>query len=367
MNKKIRVLEITHGLAAGGIESFLVNVFDNIDKDDLEINFAIACEGEQYHEKYILSQGAKIYRTNDLNGIKNITKHFLRLIKLLKKEGPFDVVHTHIDFFNGVNLLAAFIAGVPIRISHAHNTNSANASKEEASLFIKIYRCIMRYLINTFSTVKLGCSKDANIYMYGKNNIKNSRVIYNGIDLAKFKYKNRKDTNEKLTFITIGRICEQKNSLFIVKVISEFKKINKNVNLLWVGKGPLENEVKALIKKYKLQDNINLLGLRDDISKLLNESDFMIFPSKWEGLGVVLIEAQSSGIPCFISNAVPKEADLGLCTYISLEKDSRQWAEEINNHINNKTYENQLNFEKMGKFDIKNVAKGLKDIYMNQT
>ena len=167
-NKRIRVLEINHGLAPGGIESFVLNVFENIDRDKYEINFAIACEGKQFYEDRVLEQDGKIYRTCDLDSIRKIIKHFYRLIKLLKNEGPFDVVHSQIDFFNGVNLLAAYIAGVPCRISHSHNTNSAHASSEKVSIFIKLYRFIMKNLINIFSTEKLGCSKEANLYMYGE-------------------------------------------------------------------------------------------------------------------------------------------------------------------------------------------------------
>lgn len=363
MKKKIRVLEITHGLAPGGIESFVINVFENINKENLDINFAIACEGEQYHEERILSQKAKIYRTNDLNGIKNIFKHFFRLIRLLKSEGPFDVVHTHIDFFNGVNLLAAFIAGVPVRISHAHNTNSAHTDKEEVSLFIKLYRFMMRCLINTFATVKLGCSKDANIYMYGKNNCENSTVIYNGIDLEKFKYKDRKISDDSLNFITIGRMCEQKNSLFIVKIVNELKKINKNIHLSWVGKGPLEEEIKLLIKENKLEDNIELLGLRKDIPDLLSEMDFMLFPSKWEGLPVTLIEAQASGLPCFISNKITDEADLGLCTITDINKDEKEWAYTINSLIESRSYNNDINTTGLNLFDINKVSDIIKNIY----
>ena len=106
--KKVKVLEISHGLAPGGIESFLINIFENIDREKIEISFALACDGKQFYEDKVISEGAKVYHTSDLNGIKNIVRHFFRLIKVLKKEGPFDVVQTNIDFFNGINLLAAY-------------------------------------------------------------------------------------------------------------------------------------------------------------------------------------------------------------------------------------------------------------------
>ena len=368
-NKKVRVFEISHGLAPGGIESFLINVFENINKDKFEISFAVACEGKQFYEDRLIGQGAKIYHTSDLNGIRNIIKHFFRLIKLLKKEGPFDVVHTNIDFFNGVNLLAAFIAGVPIRISHSHNTHSANAERYNISLSIKLYRIIMRVLINIFSTKRLGCSKDANLYMYGKS-VNDVVVINNGIDFSKFQSNDEvKDLEidfNNTNFITIGRICEQKNSIFIVKIINELVKLNNKFHLYWIGKGPQEEEIRSLINKYKLENNITLLGSRKDVHKILNKMDFMIFPSKWEGLPVTLIEAQVSNIPCFISDNITKEVNLGLCTVISLEKSAKEWAGIINNHIKNKTFNKEPIKEKIDSFNIKNVVKDIENIYLNK-
>lgn len=366
INKKIRVLEVCHGLAPGGIESFLLNVFENIDKDKFEISFALACEGKQFYEERVISQGAKVYHTSDLNGIKNITRHFFRLVKLLKKEGPFDVIHTNIDFFNGVNLLAAFVAGVPVRISHSHNTNSAHARTVGAKLPIRIYRKVMRIIINILSTKRLGCSKDANLYMYG-DKVKDAVVINNGIDFSKFKsndeIKDLSINKNKINFITVGRMCEQKNSLFIVKVMNELVKLNNKFHLYWVGNGPQREEIKSLINKYKLEDNITLLGSRKDVPNILTKMNFMLFPSKWEGLGIALIEAQVAKLPCFISNNIPEEADLGLCTVISLEKDEKQWAKIINNHIKYNTFNKNPIEGKMNSFNIKNVVKDIEEIY----
>jgi len=366
INKKIRVLEVCHGLAPGGIESFLLNVFENIDKDKFEVSFALACEGKQFYEDRVISQGAKVYHTSDLNGIKNITRHFFRLVKLLKKEGPFDVIHTNIDFFNGVNLLAAFVAGVPVRISHSHNTNSAHARTVGAKLPIRIYRKVMRTIINTLSTKRLGCSKDANLYMYG-DKVKDAVVINNGIDFSKFKdngeIKDLSINKNKINFITVGRMCEQKNSLFIVKVMDELVKLNNKFHLYWVGNGPQREEIKSLINKYKLEDNITLLGARKDVPQILTKMNFMIFPSKWEGLPVTLVESQVAKLPCFISDKITKEADLGLCTVISLEKDEKQWAKIINNHIKYNTFNKKPIEEKMNSFNIKNVVKDIEEIY----
>ncbi|CAM2076864.1 MAG: Glycosyltransferase subfamily 4-like N-terminal domain-containing protein [uncultured Clostridium sp.] len=365
--KKVRVLEISHGLAPGGIESFLINVFENIDKDKIEINFALACEGKQFYEDKVISEGAKVYHTSDLNGIKNIITHFFKLIKLLKKEGPFDVVHTNIDFFNGINLLAAFVVGVPVRISHSHNTNSAHARTVGATLPIRIYRKVMRIIINALATKKVGCSKAANLYMYGSK-VKNTIVINNGVDFDKFisssEIKSLNIDSNEIKFVTVGRMCEQKNSIFIIKVINELTKINKRIHLYWIGKGPQEEEVKKLIKEYKLERNITLLGSRRDVPNILTKMDFMLFPSKWEGLPVTLVEAQVANLPCFISDKITDEADLGLCTVIPLEKGEKQWAELINNYIKNSNFKKEIIEGRINSFNIKNVVKDIERMYL---
>ena len=365
--KKVRVLEIAHGLAPGGIESFLINVFENIDRDKIEINFALACEGKQFYEDKVISEGAKVYHTSDLNGVKNITKHFFRLLKVLRNEGTFDVVHTNIDFFNGINLIVAFIAGVPVRISHSHNTNSAHARTVGVTLPIRIYRKVMRVIINILATKRLGCSKAANLYMYG-DKVKDAVVINNGVDFDKFinssKINDLNIDGNEINFVTVGRMCEQKNSIFIAKVMNELIKINKNIHLYWIGKGSQEEEVKKLIKKYKIEKNITLLGSRKDVPNILIKMDFMLFPSKWEGLPVTLVEAQVANLPCFISDKITDEADLGLCTVISLEKSEKQWAELINNYINSNNFNKDIIEDRVNSFNIKNVVKDIEKIYL---
>lgn len=371
--KKIRVLEVCHGLAPGGIEAFVLNIFNNIDREQFEIDFAVASDGKQFHEDKVLEEGARVFHTSDLDGIGPMIKHFFRLIKILKNEGPFDVVHTHIDFFNGVNLLAAFIAGVPIRISHSHNTHSAGAITSKVSFPIKIYRLLMRVLINLFSNVKVGCSTLANSYMYGEKVVKakKTHVIWNGIDLNTFKdnhfnYEKISEETKQINLITIGRICEQKNSLFIVEIMKELLKLDSRYHLTWIGKGPQEAAVQELVQKYQLQKHINFIGNTKKVSTYLSKSDFFIFPSQWEGLPVVLVEAQISGVPCFISNKITKEVDLGLITYINIDQGAEYFAQLVNHQIKSKGYKHVINKKKVALFDIRNVVKKTSSIYRGQ-
>ena len=118
-----------------------------------------------------------------------------------------------------------------------------------------------------------------------------------------------------------------------------------------------------MIKEYNLDEYITLLGKRNDIPDLLSNMNFMLFPSKCEGLGIVLIEAQSAGVPCFISNTIPKEANLGLCTVLDLDRNAKEWGNQIDMHIREKSYNNKINEDVLNLYNIKNVVKKLEDIY----
>lgn len=362
---KVRVLEVVSGISPEGIGTFLLNVFENMDDKNIQVDFALATEYKQFYEERLINEGAKIYRTYEIGrGIKGKIKHFINLIKIIKSKGPYDVVHSHMDFFNGINLLAAYIAGTPIRISHAHIA----VNGENTSYLKKIYMKIMKFLIRKFSNERLGCSQEANLYINGN---KNEVVIKNGINLTNFKeiYKSNKEVDicidrNKKNIITIGRIEEQKNPEFIVEVIKELVNIDKDYVLWWVGVGTLKSRVEELIKIYELEENIFLLGNRKDVPNLLSNIDYMLFPSKWEGLGIVLIEAQAAGVPCFISDTIPKEADLGLCTILKLEQNAEKWAELIDKYINNKTFKKNIDNKKLNEFDIKYTVNQLKGIYM---
>ena len=141
-------------------------------------------------------------------------------------------------------------------------------------------------------------------------------------------------------------------------------KINKNIHLYWIGKGPQEEEVKGLIKECRLEDTITLLGSRRDVPNIMTKMDFMLFPSKWEGLPVTLVEAQVANLPCFISDKITEEADLGLCNVISLEKNEIEWANIIDSYIKDNNYNSKVLKDKVNSFNIKNVVKEIEAIYL---
>lgn len=368
-NQKVKVLIVVCGVSLEGIGTFVLNLFEHMDPEKVEIVFAVATKYKQFYEDRLINGGAKFIRTYEMgDGLVGIIKHFINLLRVIKREGPFDVLHTHMDFFNGINLIAGFLAGVPSRISHSHMSCGIGFLSPKK----RLTNYFMRALIRVFSNRKLGCSVDANSYINGvKKTIVNvNEVINDGLDIKKFqkqinskKEYNLSRNNERINFITIGRIVDEKKPLFIVEIMNELKKNKMNFHLSWVGTGALEKEVRSLIQEYKLHDNVSMLGSRSDIPELLDKVDFMILPSKWEGLGIVLIEAQASRVPCFISDTIPKEADVGLCTRIPINKTAKEWAKQITDHIYNNTFNNCLDGKLLDSFEIQEVAKKMEQIY----
>lgn len=370
-----KIAYILHGLASGGTEAFVMNVVSRLDKKDYDITFILAldCEGgQQFREAEALELGVHIFRTCDLNGLKKKYLHYKKTVEILKENGPFDVVHANMDLFNGINLRAAKKAGVPIRICHSHNSESQYATSWIKKSIVRFYRAIMRNMIGNNATLKLGCSEIACEYLYGKKYLQqpNCKVLYNGIDLLKYQNSGRNKEYlikngiplAKYNLITVGRFAPQKNPEFIVDILAELKKRQVDFHFTWVGKGSLKNQIMDKVKKENLLEQITVLEERNDVAELLKCQDAFIFPSLFEGFGIVLLEAQAAGVVCLVSDSVIKEIDLGLCKYLSLTKSACDWANELLNIVqkgNNKS----LDVNRMKQFDICVTVDKLREYY----
>lgn len=365
---KKKIVYVLHGLAAGGTEAFVLNVVSHLDQKKYDITFILALDNNgkthQFHEDKVLEQGIKIYRTCDLDGIKKWKLHYEKLKKLLIEKGPFDVIHCNMDLFNGINLMAAKKAGIPVRICHSHNSESQYSTSFLKKIMSRTYRIFMRKMIYKYSTNMLGCSELANDYLYGENwkNDARCKVLYNGIDLKKFRFHDKIKETERKNIMTIGRFGEQKNPFFLLEILIELLNIRKDINFSWVGDGELRKPIEERVKEEHLEKHIHFLGRREDIPELLQQNDFFLFPSLFEGLPITLIEAQASGLECFISDTITKEVNVGLCQYLSLEKTAKEWAVYISEQLDNrdkKGYDAKL----LDQFDIKNTVRRLEEIY----
>ena len=359
---KIRVLHVIRHMNVGGAETFIMNMYRNIDKNKIQFDFLVF--GEGYFDTEIKSLGGNIFFMKYLTevGERNFKKN---LIDFFNLHNEYKIVHSHLDQVSGIILEAAKKANVKCRISHSHNTKNAN------NFLGKIYKKYLQSKITKNANVLFACGEEAAKWLFN-NKYNEAIIVNNGIDIEKFKFSinNRKEIRKELkvnenTILLghVGRFSKQKNHKFIIDVYREYVKLNSNSILILIGEGELKYEIQQYVKNNKLQDKVMFLGLRDDVFKLYSAMDYLIFPSLYEGLSVALIEAQISGLKIVGSDTIDKKTDiLGNISWMSLNKDCRDWAKELNStKIENRLVEN----DKIKEYDIKNVAKNMEVRYLN--
>lgn len=253
----------------------------------------------------------------------NPIKYFIHLTNIIK-HGQYQIVHAHGGSCTlAVEMLAARMAGVKIRISHSHNTASdySNINKFLRPIFMKSF------------TDAFACGEEAGEWLFTGRKFD---IIYNGIDLDKFvfnpevrkKVRRKYDLEDKYVIGHIGRFNVQKNHKKLISIYEELCKRKKDAVLVLIGEGELKDEIESLVKEKSL--NVIFVGVTDAIPQWLQAMDIMVLPSLFEGLPVTAVEAQAAGLPCVLSNTISKMAEItGLVSFVELEADDIQWTEAI--------------------------------------
>lgn len=350
--KKVAI--VLHGLGANGIDTLFANLSKKWDYHNFDITYFLAVDkdAEEFWEDTVSKNGVHVIHLHDLDK-KRIFKWPLTLLHALKKFGPFDAVHVNMDMLNGINLFIAKRAQIPIRVCHAHRSASPNAE----SRIKQIYIALMKKLIRKYSTKCVACSDVAGEYFFDGIAFD---LLYNGIDLDKYYVQNK--NNKYSRFVTVGRVTTQKNPIFLIKIFKEIVKRKPEVRLAWVGNGDMLDIVKQQTKELEISNNVEFLGIRNDVNEILKKSDYFLLPSLFEGLSLALAEAQAAGCDCFVSDTVSKMSDCGKCMFISLKKSATEWAEEICTYIDGDK-RMMLDKSKLAQFDIENMARQLEKYY----
>ena len=329
----IRVLHVVGSMNIGGTETMLMNVYRAIDRSKVQFDFISYCEEETCYDREIKAMGGRIIHLKSPKK-GGAYKSIKDLCRTIKQYGPYRAIHCHTSFNCGFGVFSAFLCGVKIRISHSHTTGDNGSGFSR-----KAYRKFMKILIRIFSSEFAACSSSAGSYLFTAGAVKGRRYIYvpNYIPLEKFMDKvNCKGVREELNIKPneklvghIGTFKKEKNHKFLIKVIQSMVSKDENIRCVLVGDGPLRGEIEEEAEKSGLKDKIYFLGQRIDIPDILKTMDAFIFPSIYEGLGLVLLEAQACGVPCVVSEAIQPEADLniGLLRKIYLSKAPGKWAD----------------------------------------
>ena len=366
MSEPIRILHWGMLGGIGGIEMFIMNVYRNIDRSKVQFDFLTTHNGKIAFEDEIKELGGRIYK-EIYSKSESIVKHYQSLDNFFRNHPEFKGIHMHVNNINFITPLKyAKKYNIPIRILHSHNSGNMFGNP---SLIFRMQEYYNKKVVNKYATQLFACSQDAGKWMFGNNKFK---VINNAIDVTKFKFNNdiRKKKREELNIKNkkvigfIGRLQYQKNPEFLIEIFRDINKKDKNTVLVIVGVGDLQQKVNELIEEYDLKNNVILLGTRTDIAELLQAFDLFILPSRFEGLGIVLIEAQASGLSCIASaDVIPKEVKItNLLEFISLKENSKVWAQTALKMIGNNRI-NTINKITLEGYNIETQIKILENLY----
>lgn len=366
----LKVLNIIGKRPVGGIGAFVYNYQSHFNCNDLKVDYLLFDdESNGSFDEKVKKLGSTVYILPALKN-KRLIFLWLKINKFMKTIGKeYDIIHLHSVNIAFMCFPSAKRYGVKYLIAHSHATVYSD----------KILNAIRnKFLCKNLlkeANIYMACSVAAGEFLYGKKNMDRVIILNNAIECEKFRfyekirneYRKKIGIEGKFVLGNIGRLCEQKNQMFLIDIFFECQKIIKNAELVLVGDGPMKTEIELKVKKLGLIDKVHFLGMRNDIEKILQAMDIFILPSLFEGLPVIGIEAQASGLPMIVSDTITKELNLGNVSFISLNDGPDIWANKIAD------YKVEVNRSRAYKkvatlgYDINNEAKKLQEYYFSLT
>lgn len=360
-------------IGKAGVATIAFNLGQAMDEKKIAVSY-LAQHGvsDERFKRLIELKGGKIYVMPEASrgSVSNIFR-MIQWIGEIAKNETFDLVHINADtaYLVAIYLWIFKRAGLKKFAVHSHSIMVDENREIIRNIKVVLHKLCRSYVIKN-SDLNLACSFEAAKWMFKEDN---ATIIPNGIDIDHFrfnlearkKYRNQMHLDGQFVVICVGRLAYQKNVFFTVDIFNEILKKNPNSRLIFVGDGDLRKDLECYIIQNNLKNQVTLLGNRKDIPELLSASDTFLLPSRFEGLGIVYIEAQASGIPTFASDQVPNEAFLTDLMYTGKLDDSPcKWAEMILAH-RNATRKNRCEQIKEKKYDIHVAAKLLEECYID--
>lgn len=322
----VRILQIVTSMNRAGLETMLMNFYRKVDRSRVQFDFVVHRHEKGAYDDEILELGGRIYRMDPI-GSKSMLTYRKKFKSFLKEHPEYKIVHAHLDALSALPLSAARDCGVPTRIAHSHNSNFDFDLKYFIRQFHK--RRIVRY-----ANSLVACSDNAGRFMFGKT--AKFSLIHNAIDMNKYafnpekreEYRSLLDVEGDYVIGHVGRFVRQKNHAFLIQVFEQLLEKCSNAKLVLVGEGDLESLIRDTVGERGIEDRVIFMGSRPDVSELMQAFDVFVLPSLYEGLPVVAVEAQASGLPALVGSNVSRECELtDDIGFVDLELE--KWVEEI--------------------------------------
>ena len=358
----IRILNVVTDMGRGGLETMIMNYYRKIDRSKLQFDFIVHREKRETYDDEIESLGGKIYRLPRLNPFS--MQYRKKLGDFFDNHPEYQIIHVHQDCLSSVILKIALEHGVKVRIAHSHSSSQNKNIKYPIKLFYK--KSIKKY-----ATDLLACSEEAGRWMFNSDDFE---VLNNAIDAKRYIYDEhvRLDARSKLGIKDdelvighVGRFSPPKNHEFLIDIFNEIQKKRK-AKLLLVGDGSLRTSIEEKVNRLELKDKVIFAGIQPNVDWWLQAMDIFLFPSIYEGLPLTIVEAQASGLRCYISDKVPIECKkTDLVEQICLSEGAQKWAQII---LEKEMYDRRNTYEEICEagFDVDKNAKWVEQYYISK-
>lgn len=368
MQEPIRIVHNIASLHLGGSQTFVMNMYRNIDRSKVQFDFVVTPETKEGFYDEITNLGGKIFSCPRYKGTNHI-QYNKWWDDFFNEHPEYKVIHGHVRSTASIYLKIAKRHGL-VTIAHSHSTSNGNGISA-------IVKRIMQLPIRKQADYLFACSDKAGKWLYGEKAItqQNYYMIPNGVDLKRFEFDVNKRNQMRMTLGIkkdmmilghIGRLSTPKNHKFLLNVFNKYHKINSNSKLLLVGDGELFDCIKEHIDKLNISDAVIMTGSKQNTEDYYQVMDIFVFPSLWEGLPVSVVEAQANGLQCLISDVITHDVDLtDLIQYLPL--DEELWLGAIvEAHKKKRMGLTNENIQRLQPFDALTVANKLQEFYLKQ-
>ena len=363
----IRVLQVFGRMDRGGAEAMIMELYRHIDRTKIQFDFVVHTTDKCSYDDEIISLGGRIYSVPTFTA-KTVVKYKKAWNQLLLRHKEWRIVHGHVRSTASIYLRIANGLG-RYTIAHSHSVSSGSGIKS-------VVKNLLQKRIK--ADYYFACSNKAGEWLFGKEIVNSDcyTILPNAIEVSKFAYNPivRKQVRNEMnicdSFIVghVGSFYDVKNHVFLVDVFQRIKERCSEAILLLVGDGYLFEDIKCLVEKKELTNYVIFTKTRTDVNRLLQAMDVFVFPSKFEGLGIAVIEAQTSGLPTVISNGVPEESILvnDLVAVKRLDETADQWANCILSMTSKQRKDHSKEIVEKG-YDIKSTSRWLEEFYFEKS
>lgn len=363
----LKILHIITSLdKSAGDTVAIINYVTQMNKKKVKFDFACFKEVENSFASLVKSMGSKVFYIEKPR-VFSVKKTLKQIVNILSKT-KYDAVHLHISMMHGIVKKAMKQTQTQNLIVHSHSVKlSENFLKSARNKIL----CIG---INKSANFRFACSKKAGQALFEKKFLSKpcDHVIKNAIDFEKFKFDPNVRTKKRKEFgfgkekvlCHVGRFVDNKNQKFLIDIFSDMLNENKNLKLVLIGDGPTRSKLVSFCENSpKLKNKVIFFEKRNDISEIMQASDLFVFPSKHEGLGLVLVEAQATGLFCVASTGCPGESQISSSSVQFLPLNKGEWIKAISLEIKKKKTKRSSVYSE--EYDINYKSKQLEKLYFS--